>query len=49
MWNIKNNPSECIYKIETDIGNKFRITKGEGEGEIRSMGLTDTNYFTQNR
>ena len=32
----------------TDTENKFMVTKGEGQGEgqIRSMGLTDTNYYT---
>ena len=31
----------------TDIENKHMITKGEEQ--IRGMGLTDTNYYTQNR
>ena len=38
----------CIKKKRiTDIGNKLLVTKGEreGEGQIRSMGLTDTNYY----
>ena len=25
------------------------VTKGEGEGQIRSMRLTDTKYYTKNR
>ena len=31
----------------TDIENKLVVTKGErkGEGQIRGMGLTDTNYY----
>ena len=31
--------------------NLWLVTKGEREweGEIRSMGLTDTNYYTENR
>ena len=35
----------------TDIENKFVVTKGEREreGQIRSLGLTDKNYYTQNR
>ena len=35
MWNLKNNTDESIYKAETDIENKFMVTKGErgwGEG-----------------
>ena len=49
MWNLKNNTDESIYKAETDIENKFMVTKGErgwGEGQIRSLGLADTNYYT---
>ena len=48
MWNLKNNTNELIYETETDsdIENKFMVIKGEGGmGKIRSMGLTDTNYY----
>ena len=31
----------------TDIENQFMVT--EGGGQIRNMGLTDTNYYAQNR
>ena len=32
MWNLKNGTNEPIYKteIESDVENKFMITKGEG-------------------
>ena len=46
----KNNTNECICKTEafTDIEDKLMVTKGEvegGEGQIRGMGLTDTNHY----
>ena len=51
MWNLKNNTNESIYKPETDSHRKqtYGYQKWEGgqEGwQIRSMGLTDTNYYT---
>ena len=44
MWNLKN---ESIYKTETDsqTENKLMVTNGGGWGQIRSTGLTDTNYY----
>ena len=33
----------------TDIENKFAVTNGGGEGQIRGTGLTDTNYYIYNR
>ena len=30
----------------TDIKNKLMATKGDGEGQIKGMGLTDANYCT---
>ena len=34
---------------ETHIENKLMVTKGEsrGEGEIRNLGLTDTDYYSK--
>ena len=32
MWNLKNNTSESIYKIETDSEKTNIVTKGEREG-----------------
>ena len=50
MWNLKNNTNESMYKTETnsDIEKMygFQREKGEGEEEIKSMGLTETNYCT---
>ena len=34
-----------IYTKQTDVENKLDVTKGDMEGEIRSMGLSDTNYY----
>ena len=50
MRNLKNNTNENSCKTErlTDIENKLVVSKGEREGEegqIRGMGLTDTNYY----
>ena len=48
MWNLKNSTNESIHKTETDSRKQtfgYRVGKGVGEGEIRSMGLTDTNYY----
>ena len=51
MCNLKNNGNESIYKMETDsrLGKQIfgyhRGKGGEKEG-IRSMSLTDTNYYT---
>ena len=50
MWNLNNNTNKCICETETDatdIENKLTVTKGEGseEGQIWSIGLTDTHYY----
>ena len=31
MWNLKNNTNQLTYKteIDSDIGNKLTVTKGE--------------------
>ena len=44
---LKNDTNELIYKTETDtdIGNKLRLPKRKGEGElIRRLELTYINY-----
>ena len=51
MWNIKNNTNKSIYKIETDLQTyKTNLWlpkgRGKGDGQIRCMGLTDTNSYT---
>ena len=48
MWNLKCNANESIYKIETDSETQrtnlqLPNGKGKGEGQIRSMGIIDTN------
>ena len=47
MWNLKNKANKCIYKTNRLMGikNKFMITTRSGEGQIRGMGLIDTNYY----
>ena len=46
MWNLYYT-NELTYKTETDMGNKLWLPKGrEGGG---SLGLADTNDYTQNR
>ena len=54
MWNLKNNTSESTCKTET--GSQTQKTnlpsqRGEvvGEGQIRRMGLTDTNHYIYDR
>ena len=46
----KNNTNESIYKTETDSRKQktnLWLAKGRGnEGQVRSMGLTDINYYT---
>ena len=49
LWNLKNNTNESTHKNQnrpTNIENKLMFTKKGEEGKIRSMGLTDTNYYT---
>ena len=43
MWNLKYNAHELIYKTETDtdIENKFRITKGERGWRRDKLGVWD--------
>ena len=45
MQNLKNNTNENTCKTETgsNIENKQVITKQKGQ--IRGMGLRDTNYY----
>ena len=49
MWNLKNNTNELMYKAEanSDPENRLMVTKVEkgGEGQIRSLQLTDTHYY----
>ena len=48
MWNLKKKDvNELIYKTNklTDIENKLDYQRGYGEGQIRSMGLTDTHHY----
>ena len=46
MWKLKNNTNASINKIKrlTDTGNKVMVTKGMWQ--IRTIGLTDINYYT---
>ena len=49
MWNLKkNDTNELIYKTETDsqtLKENVWLPKGKKqEGQIRSSGLTYTNY-----
>ena len=49
MWNLKYNTNE-ICKTETDspiqkTNSWLQRGEGNGEGQITSMGLTDTNYY----
>ena len=51
MWNLKNNTNDSIYKMETDSQTYktnlgYQTGQGGGEGQTRSMGLTNTNYYT---
>ena len=50
MQNLKYEPDELIYETGrlTDVENRRVVAKGQGrvEGWIRSLGLTDTNYYT---
>ena len=46
MWNLKYDTNELIYKTETESQTQktnLWLPKGK-EGQIRSMGLTDTKY-----
>ena len=47
MWNLKMIQMNPCRKTETDsdIENKFMVTKWGKEKEIRSMGLTDTHSY----
>ena len=47
MWTLENNTNESIYKIEMDLQIYGYHRGEEGEkGQIRGMGLIDTNYYT---
>ena len=49
MWNLKYHTHELIYKTErdSDIETNSWLPEGKGkeEGYIRSLGLTDINYY----
>ena len=49
MWNIKYDKNDLTYKteIDSDIENKLMIIKRKKvrEGQIRNLGLSDTNYY----
>ena len=52
MWNLKYGTNEHSYETETDsdIENRFVVSKGEGVGEgwtVR-LGLVDASYYIQN-
>ena len=54
IWNLKNNKNECICKTEVDSQLQkttcdYRRGEGSWEGQVRSMGLTDTNYYLAQR
>ena len=34
MWNLKKNTNELIYKVETNIKNKFMASKGSGGDKL---------------
>ena len=46
MWNLKYDTNTPIYKTKTD--SQMPRGKRLGEGWIRSLGLADANYDTQN-
>ena len=51
MWNQKYDTNELIYKTETDSQTQktnlwLPQRRGCGEGQIRCIGLVDTNYYT---
>ena len=39
MWIKKNDTNKLIYKTETDIENKFIVTKGKGRRD--KLGVWD--------
>ena len=52
MWNLKPNTNECTVYTKQKQTHRYRKqtcayqrVKGRGEGQIRGMGLTDTNYY----
>ena len=49
MWNLKNDTNECLCKTETEPHRKqtcgYQRGEGKGEGQIRGMRVTDTNYY----
>ena len=52
MWNLNYDTNELIYKIGADSQEQTCVCQGGGrggEGWIRSLGLTDANYYIQNK
>ena len=49
MWNLKNDTSKLIYKIERDSQTQktnLWLPKGKRDGEgMNTLGLADTNYY----
>ena len=46
MWNLNNNTYECTCKTERHTEKQTcGCQRGRGEGQIRDMRLTDTNYY----
>ena len=50
MQNLKKNTNEFIYKTEIDSQTQktnYGCHRGKenGEGKMRSLGLTDTHYY----
>ena len=49
MRNLKYDTNESIYETETDSQTQktYGYEKGKrvGEGQTRSLGLADTNYY----
>ena len=46
MWNLESTKQMDVYqnrKRLTDVENKLVDTSGEREGQVRGMGLRDTN------
>ena len=54
MWNLKYGTDELIYETEIDsqtYKTNVRLpgAKGVREGQIRSLGLADTNQYVQTK
>ena len=53
MQNLKKDTNEVIYKTETDSQTQktnYGCQRGKenGEGKMRSLGLTNTHYYIWN-